>query len=73
MGFADNAKDALDAAGRKIGRTVEDAKDRVEDKIDEIKADAKVKQAEADVKHAETERKATEAKNDFKSGLRDDN
>lgn len=73
MGFADDAKDALDAAGRKIGRTVEDAKDRIEDKVDEVKADVKVKKAEADVRHAEAERNATEAKNEFKSGLRDDN
>jgi vacuolar-type H+-ATPase subunit H len=66
MGLMDDAKDALDATGKKIGRAVDDAKDRIEDKSDEAKADAKVK-------HAEAERDATEAKNDYKSALRDDN
>ena len=73
MGFIDNAKDALDATGQKIGRAVEDAKDRIDDKVDEAKADSKVKKAEAEVKHAEAERGATETKNDFKATLRDDN
>jgi hypothetical protein len=73
MGFADDAKDALDAAGRKIGREAEDMKDRVDDKVDELKADARVKRAEADVKRAETERDVTQAKNDLKKDLRDDN
>ncbi|MDJ0377119.1 hypothetical protein [Cryobacterium sp. PH31-L1] len=73
MGFIDDAKDALDATGKKIGRAVDDTKDRIEDKADEVKADAKVKKAEGDVKHAEAERNATEAKNDFKATLRDDN
>jgi F0F1-type ATP synthase membrane subunit b/b' len=72
MGFVDNAKDALDATGKKIGRAVDDAKDRIDDKVDEAKANAKVKQAEGDVKHAEAERNATEAKNDLKATLRDD-
>jgi F0F1-type ATP synthase membrane subunit b/b' len=73
MGFADNAKDALDATGQKIGRAFEDAKDRIEDKADEVKADAEVKRAEAEVKHAETNRDATKATNDFKEDLRGDN
>lgn len=73
MGFADDAKDALDAAGRRIGREAEDMKDRVDDKVDELKADARVKRAEADVKRAETERDVTQAKNDLKKDLRDDN
>lgn len=73
MGIADDTKDALAAAGRKIGREVEDAKDRIDDKVDEAQADAKVKQAEADVKRAEAERDVTEAKNDLKKDLRDDN
>ncbi|MBG6214195.1 MAG: hypothetical protein LH475_04935 [Cryobacterium sp.] len=73
MGFIDDAKDALGATGKKIGRAVDDAKDRVEDKADEAQADAKVKKAEADVKHAEAERTTTEAKNDFKATLRNDN
>jgi vacuolar-type H+-ATPase subunit H len=66
MGFIDDAKDALDATGKKVGRAVDDAKERIEDHVDEAKADAKVKQAEA-------ERDATETKNDFKATLRDDN
>jgi ElaB/YqjD/DUF883 family membrane-anchored ribosome-binding protein len=73
MGFVDDAKDALDATGKKISRAAEDAKDRIEDRVDEAKADAKVKKAEADVKHAESERNATETKNDFKATLRDNN
>ena len=73
MGIADDAKDALDAAGRKISRGAEDMKDRVDDKVDEMQADAKVKQAEAEVKHAETERDVTQAKNELKKDLRDDN
>jgi len=64
MGFLDNAKDAAEATGRKIGETVEDAKDRIGDKVDEARADAKVKKAEA-------ERDTTEAKNDYKEQLRD--
>ena len=72
MGFAENAKDALDATGQKIGRAFEDTKDRIEDKVDEIKADAEVKRAEAGVKHAEAERDATKATNEFKEDLRDD-
>lgn len=66
MGIADDAKDVLAAAGRKIGRAAEDAKDRVEDKVDEVKAAARVKQAEAD-------RDVTRAKNELKEDLRDDN
>lgn len=73
MGFADDAKDALDATGKKIGRSLDDAKERFEDKVDEVKADAKVRQAEGDVKRAETERDVTHAKNEFKEDLRDDN
>jgi hypothetical protein len=70
MGFADDAKDALDATGQKIGRAAEDAKERVSDKIDEVKADAEVKKAEGDVKRAEAERDSTKAKNEYKEGLR---
>lgn len=65
MGFMDDAKDALDATGKKVGRAVDDAKDRIDDTVDEAKADAKVK-------HAEAERDATQAKNDLKANLRDD-
>ncbi|MCU1447211.1 hypothetical protein [Cryobacterium sp.] len=70
MGFADDAKDALDATGQKIGRAAEDTKERVSDKLDEVKADAEVRKAEGDVKRAEAERDATRAKNDYKEGLR---
>ncbi len=66
MGFIDDAKDAVDATGKKIGRAVEDAKDRLDDKVDEHQADAKVEKAEA-------ERDSTEAKNDYKASLRNDN
>lgn len=72
MGFADDAKDALDATGKKIGRAVDDAKDRFDDKVDDIQADANVRKAEADVTHAEAERDATHTKNDYKEKLRDD-
>lgn len=66
MGFADDAKETLDAAGKKVGRAVEDAKEHISDKIDEVKADANVKKAEA-------ERDSTKAKNDAKAKLRDEN
>ncbi|WP_022885657.1 hypothetical protein [Glaciibacter superstes] len=72
MGFADDAKDALDATGKKIGRAFEDAKDKVDDKVDEAKADAEVSKAEGHVKRAEAERDATAAKNDYKERLRGD-
>ena len=65
MGFADDAKETLEAVGKKIGREVEDAKDRIGDKVDENRADANVKKAEA-------ERDSTTAKNDAKEKLRDD-
>ena len=64
MGFLDDAKDAAEATGKKIGRAVDDAKERVQDHVDEAKADAKVRQAEQ-------ERDATKAKNDYKESLRD--
>lgn len=65
MGFLDDAKDAAEATGKKIGRAVDDTKERVGDHIDEAKADAKVEQAER-------ERDATKAKNDYKESLRDE-
>ena len=64
MGFADDAKETLQAAGTKIGRTIEDTTDRVGDKIDEAKAESNVKKAEA-------ERDSTQARNDAKEKLRD--
>lgn len=71
MGFIDNAKDAAEATGKKIGRMLDDTKDRVSDRVDEAKADAEVKRAESDVKKAEAERDATNAKNEYKEDLRD--
>ena len=65
MGVMDNAKDAAEATGKKVGEWVEDTKERVGDKVDEVQADAEVKRAEAD-------RDATKAKNDYKENLRDD-
>ena len=70
MGFLDNAKDAAEATGKKLGRAVDDAKERISDKADEVKADAEVKKAEGDVKAAERNREATAAKNDYKEDLR---
>jgi hypothetical protein len=64
MGFIDDAKDAAEATGKKIGRAFDDAKERVGDQADEAKA-------EHDVKRAEAERDATKAKNDYKESLRD--
>lgn len=64
MGIMDDAKDAAEATGKKIGEAVEDAKDRIGDKVDEVKADA-------DVKRAEAARDATKAKNEYKESLRD--
>jgi hypothetical protein len=65
MGFMDNAQDAADATGKKVGEFVDDTKERVSDKVDEMQADA-------DVKRAEAERDAVHAKNDYKENLRDD-
>lgn len=65
MGFMDDAKDAAEATGKKIGEAVDDAKERVSDRVDEMQADA-------DVKKAEAERDAVHAKNDYKESLRDD-
>lgn len=64
MGILDDAKETAEAAGKKIGRAVEDGVDRAKDKVDEFKA-------EADVKRAEAERDATKARNEAKEELRD--
>lgn len=64
MGLMDDAKDAAEATGKKVGEWADDTKERVSDKVDEMKADA-------DVKRAESARDATEAKNDYKEQLRD--
>jgi hypothetical protein len=64
MGFMDDAKDAAEAAGKKVGEWADDVKESVSDKVDEVKADAEVQKAEAD-------RDRVHAKNDFKEKLRD--
>jgi len=71
MGFLDDAKDAAEATGKKVGEWADDTKERIGDKVDEVKADAEVKRAESDVKKAEAERDATAAKNEYKEKLRD--
>lgn len=65
MGAFDDAKDAAEATGKKIGEWVDDTKERIGDKVDEVQADAKVKAAER-------ERDATHAKNEYKEELRKD-
>ncbi len=65
MGFMDDAKDAVEATGEKVGRWAEDTKERISDKVDEAKADAEVKRAEAD-------RDRVHAKNEYKEKLRED-
>ena len=71
MGLLDNAKDAAEATGKKVGEWVDDTKERVEDKVDEVQADAEVKRKEAELRKAETDRDATEVKNEYKEELRD--
>lgn len=63
MGVFENAQDAAEATGEKVGEWIDDAKERASDKVDEMKADA-------DVRAAEARRDATEAKNDYKEDLR---
>lgn len=65
MGVMDDAKDAAEATGKKVGEWADDTKEAVSDKFDEVKADANVKKAEA-------ERDSVEAKNDYKEKLRED-
>jgi hypothetical protein len=65
MGFLDDAKDAAEATGKKVGEWADDTKERVSDKVDEMQADAEVKKAEAD-------RDRVHAKNDYKEKLRED-
>ena len=71
MGFLDDAKDAAEATGKKVGEWADDTKERISDKVDEVQAEGEVKRAGADVKKAEAERDATKAKNDYKEDLRD--
>ena len=49
MGFMDDAKDAAEATGKKVGEWADDTKERIGDKVDEMQADAEVKKAEAQV------------------------
>ena len=65
MGFADDAKETAETAGRKIQDAWEDTADRIGDKVDEMKADANVKKAEA-------ERDSVEKRNELKEQLRGD-
>ncbi|HET8928599.1 MAG TPA: hypothetical protein VFN24_12340 [Microbacterium sp.] len=65
MGIMDDAKDAAETAGRKIGDAWDDTTDRIDDKVDEMQADANVKKAER-------ERDATHAKNDANEAMRGD-
>lgn len=65
MGFLDDAKDAAEATGKKVGEWADDTKERIGDKVDELKADADVKRAEAD-------RDRVYAKNEYKEKLRED-
>lgn len=65
MGFMDDAKDAAEATGKRIGEGFDDAKERVGDRVDEMQADGKVAAAER-------ERDATHAKNEYKESLRND-
>lgn len=71
MGLLDNAKDAADATGKKVGEWAEDTKERVGDRVDEAKAEAEVKRAEREVSKAEMDRDVTTAKNEYKEKLRD--
>lgn len=65
MGVLDDAKDAAEATGKKVGEWADDTKERISDKVDEVQADAEVKKAEAD-------RDRVEAKNEYKEKLRED-
>ena len=64
MGFTEDAKDAAEATGEKIGEVAHDTKERVSDKVDEVKADA-------DVHAAEAHRDSVEKKNEYKETLRE--
>src|SRR6478752_4462223 len=63
MGVLDDAKDAAEATGKKVGEWADDTKERISDKVDEVKADA-------DVKAAEAHRDSVEKKNEYKEDLR---
>ena len=57
MGFMDDAKDAAEATGEKVGDWVDEQKERVSDKVDEMQAEA--------------HRDEVKAKNEYKEDLRD--
>jgi len=63
MGLMDDAKDAAEATGKKVGEWADDTKERISDKVDEVQADAEVKKAEA-------HRESVEKKNEYKEDLR---
>jgi hypothetical protein len=71
MGFFEDAKDAAEATGKKVGEWADDTKEAVEDKVDEVKADMNVARADAEKANAEKERDATLAKNEYKEELRE--
>jgi hypothetical protein len=60
----DDAKDAAEATGKKVGEWADDTKERISDKADEMQADA-------DVKKAEAHRDTVEEKNEYKERLRE--
>ena len=64
MGLMDDAKDAAEATGKKVGEWADDTKERISDKVDEMQADA-------DVKKAEAHRDEVEKKNEYKEQLRE--
>ncbi len=65
MGLLDDAKDAAEATGEKIRRSVDDTKERISDRADEAHADA-------DVRKAEANRESVEKKNEYKESLREE-
>ena len=65
MGFAEDAKETAETAGRKIKDAWDDTTDRIGDKVDEMKADGEVKKAEA-------ERDSVKTRNDLKEQMRGD-
>ena len=64
MGLMDDAKDAAQATGEKIGEVAHDTKEKVSDKVDEVQADA-------DVEAAEANRDAVEKNIEYKETLRE--
>ena len=71
MGVLDDAKDAAEATGKKVGEWADDTMEAAGDKVDEVKADWNVAHADAEKAKAEKERDATHAKNEYKEELRE--